>query len=57
MTPVKGEALTLPTDRVRLPSEGELFMLGRTAGKARKPKAADELSTQGLKGPYGYVME
>lgn len=32
VSPVRGEALALPTDRLRLPSETELFLFGKTAG-------------------------
>ncbi|WP_240758239.1 type II and III secretion system protein family protein [Palleronia sediminis] len=52
VTPVRGEALTLPTDRVTLPTERELFLSGRTTGGA-----AGEIARQGFSGSYGYVME
>lgn len=55
VTPVRGEALALPTDRVRLPTESELFLLGRTAGRATG--AAGEVARQDFTGSYGYVME
>jgi hypothetical protein len=35
VTPTRGEALALPTDRVRLPTERELFLFGKV-GKAAK---------------------
>ncbi len=57
VTPVKGDALTLPTNRIRIPSESELFLLGKTAGKTRKNGALSDLSSQDFKGSYGYVME
>jgi pilus assembly protein CpaC len=32
VTPTSGEALTLPTDRVRIPTERDLFLFGNTSG-------------------------
>lgn len=52
VTPTHGEALALPTDRVRLPSESELFLRGKTEGGA-----AGEVARQDFSGSYGYVME
>ncbi len=61
VTPVRGEALMLSTDRVRPPSESELFLLGRTSSQegARTPTqgAAGEVAKQEFNGSYGYVME
>ncbi|MFN3641444.1 MAG: type II and III secretion system protein family protein [Gemmobacter sp.] len=54
VTPTRGEALALPTDRVRLPSEREFFLFGRVAGQRG---AAGEVARQDFSGPYGYVME
>ena len=55
VTPTRGEALALPTDRVRLPTEKELFLFGKVAGKPNTP--ADEVARQDFNGSYGYVME
>jgi pilus assembly protein CpaC len=55
VTPTRGEALALPTDRVRLPTESEFFLFGRTVGQQRG--AAGEVARQDFSGPYGYVME
>ncbi len=55
VTPSRGDAIALPTDRVRIPTEAELFLLGRTEGKARGP--AGEVARQDFAGSYGYVME
>jgi len=55
VTPTRGEAFALPTDRVRIPTEQELFLFGRTAGKQRG--AAGEVSRQDFAGSYGYTME
>lgn len=58
VSPTRGEALALPTDRVRPPSEAELFLFGKTAGNGKKPKgAAGEVAKQDFSGSYGYVME
>ncbi|MGL4320713.1 MAG: hypothetical protein ACRCS3_07605, partial [Paracoccaceae bacterium] len=55
VTPTRGEALALPTDRVRLPTERELFLFGQTAGG--QGGAAGEVARQDFSGSYGYVME
>jgi pilus assembly protein CpaC len=55
VTPVRGDTLALPTDRVRLPSEKELFLFGKTAGSANTP--AGEVARQDFSGSYGYSME
>jgi pilus assembly protein CpaC len=55
VTPVSGEALALPTDRVRIPTERELFLYGSVAGAANG--AAGEVARQDFSTSYGYVME
>ncbi len=55
VTPTRGEAFALPTDRVRIPTEKELFLFGKTAGRQRG--AAGEVSRQDFSGSYGYTME
>lgn len=60
VTPTRGEALALPTDRIRPPTESELFLFGKTAGTGTPsyPKgAAGEVAKQDFSGSYGYVME
>ncbi|MGC8201818.1 type II and III secretion system protein family protein [Aliiroseovarius sp. PTFE2010] len=59
VTPTRGEALALPTDRVRVPTESELFLFGKTIKGANTPKtgAAAEVAKQDFNGSYGYVME
>ena len=59
VTPVRGEALALPTDRVRPPTESELFLFGKVARPAGAPTAgaAAEVARQDFTSPYGYVME
>ena len=54
VTPTRGEALALPTDRVRLPTERELFLFGKVAATKG---AAGEVARQDFSSPYGYVME
>ena len=56
VTPTRGEALALPTDRVKLPTERDLFLFGNVAGKEQKG-AAGEVARQDFSGSYGYVME
>lgn len=55
VTPTRGEALMLPTDRVRPPSERELFLDGRLT--ARGGGAVGEVARQDFGGSYGYVMD
>jgi len=55
VTPTRGTAMALPTDRVRIPTEAELFLLGRTEGTQKG--AAGEVARQDFGAPYGYVME
>ncbi|MFT5000770.1 MAG: pilus assembly protein CpaC [Planctomycetota bacterium] len=58
VSPTRGEALSLPTDRIRIPTEGELFFLGRTAGGvANLGQAQAEVAKQDFSTSYGYVME
>lgn len=54
VTPTRGEALMLPTDRVRLPNEADLFLRGRLTGLSG---GAGEVSRQDFRGGYGYVMD
>ncbi|PID37449.1 MAG: general secretion pathway protein [Rhodobacterales bacterium] len=58
VTPVSGEALAVPTDRIKPPSEGDLFLMGRTeAPNLPTTGAAGEVAQQDFGGSYGYVME
>jgi len=58
VTPTRGEALALPTDRVRPPSERDLFMFGRVAAsQAPSAGGAGEVARQDFSGSYGYVMD
>lgn len=55
VTPTRGEALALPTDRIRPPTEKDLFLFGNVVGK--QTGAAAEVAKQDFNGSYGYVME
>ncbi|MFN3953614.1 MAG: type II and III secretion system protein family protein [Pararhodobacter sp.] len=54
VSPTRGEALMLPTDRVRLPNEADLFLHGRLQG-SNTPAA--EVARQDFRGGYGYIMD
>ncbi len=55
VTPTRGEALVLPTDRIRPPTERELFLNGRLAGSGGG--ALGEIARQDFGGSYGYVLD
>ncbi|MGR3270785.1 type II and III secretion system protein family protein [Thalassococcus profundi] len=58
VTPTRGEALALPTDRVRIPSEKDLFLNGRVVGGNTPTRGgAGEVAKQDFNGSYGYVMD
>lgn len=58
VSPVNGEALVLPTDRVRIPTEEELFFMGNVTGRAPAAgTAAGEVAQQDFSGSYGYVLD
>lgn len=58
VTPTRGEALALPTDRVRPPTERDLFLFGRvTAENAPQQGGAGEVARQDFSGSYGYVLD
>ncbi|MCB1338993.1 MAG: type II and III secretion system protein family protein [Maritimibacter sp.] len=57
VTPTRGLALALPTDRIRPPSEGDLFLRGQTESVDAPTGAAGEVAQQDFGGSYGYVME
>jgi len=44
-------------DRIRIPNEAELFILGRTAAGGKTPSNFAEVMGQGFDGAYGYVVE
>ena len=58
VTPTRGEALALPTDRVRPPTEQDLFLFGRVArSDAPTRGGAGEVARQDFIGSYGYVLD
>ena len=58
VTPTRGEALALPTDRVRPPTESDLFLFGRVAAsEAPTSGGAGEVARQDFSGSYGYVLD
>ena len=62
VTPTRGDILALPTDRVKPPSEKDLFLFGRTAAgtrpaTAKQQGAAGEVAKQDFSGSYGYVLD
>ncbi|MEO1138638.1 MAG: type II and III secretion system protein family protein [Pseudomonadota bacterium] len=57
VTPTTGDVLALPTDRVKLPTEKDLFLNGRVAKSARPGSTAGEVAQQDFNGSYGYVMD
>lgn len=54
VTPTSSDALSLPTDRMRIPTEAELFLSGRTEGAAGSSASITQLS---FDSSAGYVME
>ena len=58
VTPVRGEVYALPTDRVRPPTERDLFLFGRVANEvAPTTGGAGEVARQDFSGSYGYVLD
>ncbi|REC58953.1 type II and III secretion system protein family protein [Rhodosalinus sediminis] len=55
VTPTRGDALALPTDRVRPPTERDLFLRGRVSRPANG--GAGEVARQDFPGSYGYVLD
>lgn len=53
VSPTDGDLLALPTDRMRIPTERELFLDGRVQGSA----VVRDVARQDFQGSYGYVME
>lgn len=58
VTPVDSESdLSLPTDRIQIPNEFELFLLGNPEGGGLVGGSGVGLSNAGFDGDYGYVLE
>ncbi|NOC46506.1 MULTISPECIES: type II and III secretion system protein family protein [unclassified Ruegeria] len=58
VSPTRGETLALPTDRVKPPSEFDLFVNGRVARTQRAGAGgASEVAKQSFGSSYGYVLD
>lgn len=58
VSPTRGEALALPTDRVKPPSEFDLFVNGKVARTDRVGSgAASEVAKQDFGNAYGYILD
>ena len=58
VSPTRGETLALPTDRVKPPSEFDLFLNGRVARTVRTGAGgASEVAKQDFGSSYGYVLD
>ncbi len=58
VTPTRGNAYALPTDRVRPPTERDLFLFGRVSSdEAPQTGGAGEVARQDFSGSYGYVLD
>ena len=58
--PMSGVALAVPTDRIRPPTENELFLYGRVTGSQTNTNASSRgngAAAQDFSGNYGYVLE
>jgi len=58
VTPHRGDSFVLPTDRIRPPTERELFLNGTLAKTVRSSRGGTgEVARQDFSGSYGYVLE
>lgn len=63
VTPTNGDALALPTDRIRPPTERELFLFGELGvstsdgPRVSSQSGANDVAGQDFTGSYGYVLE
>ncbi len=58
VTPTRGNSYALPTDRVRPPTERDLFLFGRVSSdEAPQTGGAGEVARQDFSGSYGYVLD
>ena len=58
VTPQHGDSFVLPTDRIRPPTERELFLNGTIAKSVRSSRGGTgEVARQDFSGSYGYVLE
>lgn len=56
VSPTTGEAISLPTDRVRPPSEQDFFLFGQMVD-TNQSGPVGEVARQDFDSPYGYVLE
>ncbi|SHF02112.1 pilus assembly protein CpaC [Litoreibacter halocynthiae] len=58
VSPTRGNALVLSTDRIRPPTEREFFLNGKVAREVRTRRTSTgEVARQDFSGSYGYVLE
>jgi pilus assembly protein CpaC len=59
VSPVRGDGLVVSTDRIRPPTENELFLFGRVSGAPAGTSASTRgrPSGQAILGDYGYVLD
>ena len=58
VTPVdSADELALPTDRIPIPNETDIFWFGRTTGRGAIGGSGSGLENAGFDGDYGYVVE
>jgi pilus assembly protein CpaC len=58
VSPHRGDSFVLPTDRIRPPTERELFLNGTIAKSVRSSRGGTgEVARQDFSGSYGYVLE
>lgn len=58
VNPTRGDSFVLPTDRIRPPTERELFLNGTVAQSvAGRAGSTGEVARQDFSGSYGYVLE
>ncbi|MEO1798050.1 MAG: type II and III secretion system protein family protein, partial [Pseudomonadota bacterium] len=57
VSPTRGVALALPTDRVAIPNERDLFLFGQLSSDPSSSSSAADVARQDFSGSYGYVME
>ncbi len=55
VTPTRSDVYALPTDRIRPPSESDLFLFGKT--ERTQAGAAGEVANQDFNGSYGYILD
>jgi len=58
VSPTRGNSLVVSTDRIRPPTERELFLNGKVAREVRTRRTSTgEVARQDFSGSYGYVLE